>query len=63
MLKKIRELLIEKGQGIVEYALILGFVAIIAVGLLGGSGLADTVKQNIDNMKEVLRASRLSTSP
>ena len=57
MLKKIREFfkkISEKGQGTVEYALILGFVAIIAVYMLTGSGLQTSTKQNITNTDEVL---------
>ena len=57
MLKKIREFFqkkdSEKGQGAVEYALVLGFVAVIAVYLLTGSGLQTATKTNIDNTKEV----------
>ena len=59
MLKKIRELISQKGQGIVEYALLLGFVAVIAAYLIGGSDLINSVKQSIDNMKEVISASQL----
>ena len=43
MLKKIKELLKEKGQGIVEYGLILGFVAIVAVSLFASGGLKEKV--------------------
>ncbi|MBQ4495290.1 MAG: hypothetical protein II968_05935 [Selenomonadaceae bacterium] len=39
----------EKGQGTVEYALILGFVAIIAVYMLSGSGLRKDVQVNVNN--------------
>ena len=53
MLKKLRELFTQKGQGTVEYALILGFIAIIAVYMLTGSGLKDTAKSNVDNAKAV----------
>ena len=42
MLQKIRKLFSEKGQGIVEYALILGFVAIVTVGLFGENSLKST---------------------
>ena len=56
MLKKIKELLKEKGQGIVEYALILGFVAVIAVILVSNGSLETTVKANIDNQNSVLNA-------
>ena len=60
MLKKIRELFPQKGQGLVEYALILGLAAVIAVGLLGGSGLQAELQQAIQNAKDVVKASRLS---
>ena len=47
MLKKIREFFqkidSEKGQGAVEYALVLGFVAVIAVYLIGSSDLKGAV--------------------
>ena len=51
--KKIREFIKEKGQGTVEYALIIGFVAIIAVYMLTGSGLTSNAKANIDNANQV----------
>lgn len=60
MLKKIREFFSQKGQGIVEYALILGLAAAIAAGLVGGSGLQAELQQAIKNVKEVVTASRLS---
>ena len=53
MLQKIREFLKEKGQGTVEYGLIIGFVAIIAVWMLTGSGLKDDVKTNVTNADTV----------
>ena len=33
MLQKIQKFVSQKGQGIVEYAMVLGFVALLAVGL------------------------------
>lgn len=56
MLKKIRELFKkykeEKGQGVVEYALVLGFVAIIAVYLIGNSDIkGQVVDKGITNAK------------
>ena len=33
MLQKIQKFFSQKGQGIVEYAMVLGFVALLAVGL------------------------------
>lgn len=57
MLKKIREFFqkksSEKGQGTVEYALILGFVAIIAVYMLTGSGLSSDAEKNVANADAV----------
>ncbi len=35
----------EKGQGIVEYALILAFVVVVAVAITNGGGLRDKVQQ------------------
>ena len=43
----------EKGQGTVEYALILGFVAVIAVFIFGSSGLKDSIQKNIQNINSV----------
>ena len=60
MLQKIqsyvKKFLEEKGQGIVEYALILGFVAIIAIFVLNNSGLKEDVKDNIRNADSVAKA-------
>ncbi|MBQ3434574.1 MAG: pilin protein [Selenomonadaceae bacterium] len=63
MLKKIRELIkkgLQKGQGVVEYALMLGFVAIIAAYLIGGSNLVSSVKGAIDDVKGQIDSSRLN---
>lgn len=43
MLVSLRSLLKEKGQGIVEYAVLLAFVVAIAAYLIGSSGLKDEV--------------------
>ena len=54
MLQKISKFLISKnGQGVVEYALILGFVAVIAVFIFGSSGLKDSIQKNIQNINSV----------
>ena len=49
----------EKGRGIVEYALILAFVVVIAVAITNAGGLKDKVSevftnitQSFDNMKK-----------
>ncbi len=54
--KKLKEFFSEKGQGVVEYALVLGFVAVIAVILLSKSSLQQNVQKNIDNQNTVLSA-------
>ena len=54
MLKKIRELFSQKGQGIVEYALLLGFVAAITVGLFSGDdgGLMEVFQTTLQKILE-----------
>lgn len=42
MLQKFRRFLADKGQGVVEYALILGFVAVITVVMFKSGGLKET---------------------
>ena len=54
--KKLKEFFEEKGQGAVEYALVLGFVAVIAVYLLTGSNLTEDTKANLDNVDKVATA-------
>ncbi|MBQ6297948.1 MAG: hypothetical protein IJK81_09735 [Selenomonadaceae bacterium] len=62
MFKRIREKLqkilpppiSQKGQGVVEYGLILGFVAVIGVYLVSQSGIKDAVKDNVSNARVVL---------
>lgn len=52
MLKKIREYFSQKGQGAVEYALLLGFVAIILVGFTSSDGLIESIRTALSNIKE-----------
>lgn len=47
MLQKIRKLFSEKGQGIVEYVLLLGFVALVTFGLFGDGSLTATFKNTL----------------
>lgn len=49
MLQKIRKLLTQKGQGVVEYALLLGFVAVVTVGIVTGddNSLKTTFKNTL----------------
>ncbi|WP_415942271.1 pilin protein [Mitsuokella multacida] len=44
----------EKAQGIVEYALILAFVTIIAAALINGGGLQANVKAVISKVTTLL---------
>ena len=53
MLIKIRNMLKEKGQGIVEYALLLAFVVGIAM-MLNGANLGGAVKDTFDKVAAVL---------
>lgn len=50
MLQKIRKLLAEKGQGVVEYTLLLGVVVIITVGLFGKGSLATTFRSTLSGI-------------
>ena len=50
----------QKGQGVVEYALLLGFAAVIAVGLIGSSNLQGSLEAIIEDMKEILNNSTFS---
>lgn len=54
MLKKIREFLSQKGQGVVEYTLLLGVVTVIAVGVFDGSNLKASIQNAVNIMKEFL---------
>ena len=57
MLQKIQQLvkkLTEKGQGVIEYALMLGFVAVIAYYLIGTADLDTHVTKNVTNIKTEL---------
>lgn len=44
----------ERGQGIVEYALILAFVTIIAAALINSDGLQNTISGVIQKVKDLL---------
>ncbi|MBQ3726174.1 MAG: hypothetical protein II902_03785 [Selenomonadaceae bacterium] len=52
MLKKIYERLKQKGQGVVEYALLLGVVAVILVGFTTNNGLISNVKKALYNVTD-----------
>ena len=50
MLKKIYQRLKQKGQGVVEYALLLGVVAVLVVGFLTEDGLVNTFRTTLKNV-------------
>ena len=45
----------EKAQGIVEYALILAFVVVIAAGIANGAGIATGVKGVFNNVANLFK--------
>ena len=61
MLTSMRKFFTEKGQGIVEYALLLAFVVAIAVYALNQSGLGDAVRSNFSTTASTVRT--FSTTP
>ncbi len=50
MLKKIYQRLKNKGQGVVEYALLLGLVAVLVVGFATNNGLISTFQTTLENI-------------
>ncbi len=53
----------EKGQGIVEYALILAFVVVIAMALTNSGGLQDKIKSVFSNVgSEIDKANTTTTT-
>ena len=45
----------KKGQGIVEYAILLAFVVVVSVFLFGNGGLKDEVTATFDSTASVLQ--------
>ena len=56
MLTTIRKFFTEKGQGIVEYALLLAFVVAIAVYALNQSGLGTAIKSNFSTTASTVKS-------
>lgn len=50
MMRKIRKFLGEKGQGIVEYALILAFVVAVAAVLTNSDGIKGAIENVFSNV-------------
>ena len=50
MLQKIYQRLKQKGQGVVEYALLLGVVAVLVVGFVSKGGLTETFGKTLSNI-------------
>ena len=57
MMRKIRKFLGEKGQGIVEYALILAFVVAVAAVLTNSGGIKDAIENVFSNVTTQLNNS------
>ena len=55
MLVSLRKLFKEKGQGIVEYAVLLAFVVAIAAWLFSNSGIKNEVTATFNSTKSVLQ--------
>ena len=55
MLLSMRKFFKEKGQGIVEYAVLLAFVVAIAAYLFTSSGIKDEVTATFDSTKSTLQ--------
>ena len=50
MLKKIYQRLKSKGQGVVEYALLIGVVAVLTVSFFSNDGLVETFRTTLSNV-------------
>lgn len=53
----------EKGQGIVEYALILAFVVVIAMALTNSGGLQEKIKSVFTSVGNEVDKANNSTNP
>jgi Flp pilus assembly pilin Flp len=62
MLKRIRTITKQKGQGIVEYALLLAFIVGIAM-MLNGANLSGAVKDTFDSVANLLGGESVALSP
>lgn len=62
MLERIKTTIKPKGQGIIEYALILAFVVGIGMVLMSGGGIKDSVKGVFDDVANVFAGSKYDLS-
>lgn len=53
----------EKAQGIVEYALILAFVAVIAAALFTNNGIKDHIIKIFEHIGDLLQNGEAASSP
>ena len=62
MLTSMRKFFTEKGQGIVEYALLLAFVVGIAIyALSGDSGLTGAISENFSTTASAVKTFKTTT--
>ncbi len=54
MLVSMRKLFTEKGQGIVEYAVIIAFVIAVAAYIFGSGGLRDEITKTFSKTASVM---------
>ena len=57
-----RDYLKQKGQGMVEYALILAFVVGIAAFLVGNSDIGNAIQQTFQNVTNTLNTSNANST-
>ncbi len=62
MLVSMKKFFTEKGQGIVEYAVLLAFVVAIAAYILADGGFKSEVQKPFSNAKSVLTDANAATS-
>ena len=57
-----RDYLKQKGQGMVEYALILAFVVGIAAFLVGNGGIGEAIQTTFQNVTKTLNTSNANST-
>jgi pilus assembly protein Flp/PilA len=59
---KIMRYLEQKGQGMVEYALILAFVVAVAVALTGNGGIREAISTTFSNVTKTLNSANTQST-